>query len=223
MTKKTALVAGACALVLAGFSQLAHSASVPYWLYDGTSYARVMWDDGTTTEDPKTYFSYTTPAGALAAVMLAFGDAQSRDGEVFAESISNGLAGKSFAMGNARANNTLYGFDPGNYRISFSYDVGPQRTGLAASNSEIGFETASLKYNQNTEGSGSFSSIAYLETWISFYALSETSAVDGSASTKARLFAISVTPVPEPEAAWLYGAGLVVVALSGRRNRRNGN
>jgi hypothetical protein len=216
------LAIGACSSIFLGLIQDANSASSPYWLYDGTSYAKVVWKDGSSTEDPKTYFSYSPPSGALAAVMMAFGDAQSRDGEVFAESISNGQAGERFTMGSARANNTLYGFDPGNYRISFSYEVGPQSTGLAAANSEIGFETSSFNYSQNTEGSGSFSSIAYLETWISFYAFSGTSAVDGSASTKARLFAISVTPVPEPETPWLYGSGLAILALVGRRNRQSG-
>jgi hypothetical protein len=133
------LAIGAAVLLSTLLAPLGHAA-VPdsqYWIYDGTSYAQVVWQNGSSTQDPQSYFSLVPPASSLSAVTFADATANSMAAGVAAQSMAVGSRGSHAAQADARANNTLYGFTSGTYLVSFSYELGPQYTGSATASPEI--------------------------------------------------------------------------------------
>jgi hypothetical protein len=190
----------------------------PFWIYDGTTSAWVMWSDGTTANANEPYFGYTPPLSALAATGLSTANAKSSATGLSADSLSVGTAGSHSAGSDSRANNTLF-VDPGRYTVSFDYEVGPQATEnpLARSWAAVGMEFESTEYRISESGAGHYSATVQLPGWVAFYALTGTAAADGTAETFASLANISVIPVPEAKTYLLLLAGLRLVAATRRR------
>ncbi len=199
------------------------SAASPTWIYEGTTFAKVFWQDGTSTEDPQSYFSLTAPIGSNSVVSFADGHALSTLAGLSASSFAVGTAGDHLAQAAGRADNLLSGLDAGQYQISFDYMIAAQTTSIAQGTAEVGYETPGGRVSISAEGSGHYSMLVTLDSAIGFYAFSDALTADGTAQTGASLSNISVTPVPEPSEAVLMGAGMVLlVAWCQKKARRAG-
>lgn len=210
------LVVSLC--LAAGSGSAAAAAPAPSWIQDGTTSAKVIWSsDGSVTEDNQTYSSPQSKADAVVA--MADSHASSFDDAAWANMIAVGTIGSHAAWASARANTTLYGLTSGDYSVSFMYMVGPSAIGLTNMNAEVGYETPTGRYRITGQSGDSFSTVLRLDQWISFYAIAAGNSPIGTAETNAGIFSISVTPVPEPDAAWLFGAGGTLIALARRRAR----
>ena len=214
-----------CALGTAMLATAAPSAVAgsEYWIFDGTTHAQVNWYDGTFTDDPNEYFSFGTPAHADSAVMFADGHAKSAEGSVSADTFVVGTAGHHAVLASGRGANSLYGLEPGWYKVSFGYDVGPHQQGLITDISEVGYETPGPDFTIDASGGGTYTALVHLDSWISFYASAQSNSVQGTGTTYAKLFDISVTaasPAPEPETLWLSAAGLSILAMRVLRTGR---
>jgi hypothetical protein len=219
----------ACAFTLLGISFSAvHAFSTPLWVYDGTTNAQVWFSGVTTpTSDSNTY----GPGAGSADATVSFCDAQAQSGGTSgsAATIGSGLPGYQLTAGTARANLTLEGLSQGNYTISFDYATSPAvQTTLLTGNGEVGFEVGTS--TQELTGSGFYSTVvtpvdSVAGYWISFYALTQVTAVDGSTTANASISNITVTPAsslptPLPGALWLLGPGLVSLAAMRRRFKK---
>lgn len=192
------------------------AAPAPFWIQDGTANAKVFWvTDGSVSEDNQTYSSPLTQSDAV--VIMADAHASSYDDAAWADMFAVGTVGSHAAWASARANTTLYGLTPGDYRVSFVYMVGPSANGLTSTNAEVGYEHSGGKLAITGRAGDSYSSVLHLDQWISFYAIAAGNSPIGTAQANAGIFSISVTPVPEPDIAWLFGAGGAFVALVRQR------
>lgn len=219
------VVSGALGAVLLASAAPSALAGSEYWIFDGTTHAQVNWYDGTFTDDPNEYFSFGTPAHADSAVMFADGHARSAEGSVSADTFVVGTAGNHSVLASGRGANSLYGLEPGWYKVSFGYDVGPHQQGLIIDSSEVGYETPGPDFTIDASGGGTYTALVHLDSWISFYATAQSSSVQGTGTTYAKLFDISVTaasPAPEPETLWLSAAGIAVLAARVLGKERRG-
>lgn len=206
-------------LCLAAATGSAVAASpAPFWIQDGTTYAKVIWaSDGSISEDNQTYSSPATQSDAVLG--FAEAHASSFDDAAWASMLAVGTIGSHAAWASARANTSLYDLTPGDYRVSFLYMVGPSDTGLTQMEAEVGYETPAGRYRITGQSGDSYSAVLRLDQWIGFYAIAAGNSPIGTAETNAGIFNISVTPVPEPAAIWLFGGGLALIALQRRRAR----
>ena len=151
---RRAIVRVAIALLLFPYAALAQSpAPDPYWVQDGTAYAKVMWmSDGSWSDDAQQYVSPATKADAI--VFFADGHSVSGSNSVSANVFAVGGAGSHAAWASGRANTTYYGFTPGNYLVSFSYTAGKVAMGVTQMNAEIGYETPTQRFSVSGEASG---------------------------------------------------------------------
>ncbi len=209
-------------LSLAGVAGSAIAAApAPVWTQDGTTYAKVFWtSDGSITEDNQSYSSPQTKSDAVVA--FADAHASSFDDSAWADMIAVGTIGSHAAWASARANTTLYGLAPGDYRVSFLYMVGPSASGLTQMEAEAGYETPAGRYRITGQSGDSYSAVLRLDEWIGFYAIAAGNSPLGTAQTNASIFNISVTPVPEPETFWLFGAGAALIAFARRARTQRG-
>jgi hypothetical protein len=215
--KEIAVAVCGLALCLTAGSGSAFAASPdPVWIQDGTTHAKFLWASGGSIDEKSQ--GYSSPASKSDAV-LAFADAHasSFDDAAWANIIAVGTVGSHAAWASARANTTLYNLTPGDYRVSFLYMVGPSQTGLTQMEAEVGYETPGGHYRITGQSGDAYSAVLRLDQWIGFYAIAAGNSPIGTAETNAGIFNISVTPVPEPDAAWLFGGGLLLVALARRR------
>jgi len=203
------------------------AAASDFWIYDGSTYAKVFWWDGTTSEDQGRYSSPEMRSQTFAGAGLASAEAESAEvtamvgGSAWAKVLATGMLGSHTVLVSASAANTLYVTAPGSYAISFDYIVGPQANGLTSMDASVGFETSALDHRINTQTAGHYASTVHVDDWISFYARSSGNSSIGVVETNALLFGLTVTPVPEPDPALMFGAGGVVLALlAGRRKVR---
>jgi hypothetical protein len=205
-------------------------AASDYWIFDGSTYARVIWQqDGTVSEEKGLYASPDMKSQVFAGAGLASAESESAEatanvgGSAWAKVLATGMLGSHTVLVNANAANTLYVAAPGDYAVSFDYIVGPQANGLTSLDASIGYETSVLDFRINTQTAGHYASTVHVNDWISFYARSGGNSPIGVVETSAFLFGLTVTPVPEPEPAWMFGAGGALLALlAGRRKLRRG-
>ncbi|OYW32886.1 MAG: hypothetical protein B7Z51_02425, partial [Methyloversatilis sp. 12-65-5] len=161
------------AIALAGLLCMASPAAAVEpsgsWLYDGTTSARTFWmSDGNVSEEPSDYFGYSAPIGTQSVVGFADARAKSEATALSADAFAVGSAGLHSAYASGRANSLYYDFTPGQYIVSFGYEMTSPQNGLITLASEAGIEGPGFE-QAFSSGSGTFSATLQLDSWVAFY------------------------------------------------------
>lgn len=180
----------------------ANADTLPYWVTDTMAYASVFTGSPDIVEERR-FSDVEAHVDVLFAKADASADAAYATAFSEATGSTGALAHSTYAA--ARGDAELNGLVAGRYRVSFNYSVLSMDEHLLFGNAAaVGFESEALQVELLGTGAGPFvQDIAFqscggpVGCWISFYAWSDSHAVEGIGSGNATIYDIDVVRLPD--------------------------